>query len=46
MGETFDGLLHPSPTLDFSGLSEFHIDGLVHITTLTNDYYQFDETKL
>lgn len=46
VGETFDGVIAAVTNFGFFvRLSEFHIDGLVHITTLTNDYYQFDETK-
>lgn len=46
VGETFDGVIASVTNFGFFvRLSEFHIDGLVHITTLTNDYYQFDETK-
>jgi ribonuclease R len=26
-------------------LGEFHIDGLVHITSLDNDYFRYDEVK-
>lgn len=46
VGETFDGVIASVTNFGFFvRLSEFHIDGLVHITTLTNDYYHFDETK-
>ena len=29
----------------FVRLSEFHIDGLVHITALEKDYFRYDEVK-
>ncbi len=35
-----------SPTLAFlSSLAEVYVDGLVHITSLGNDYYHFDPAK-
>ena len=46
VGETFDGVIASVTSFGFFvRLSEFHIDGLVHITSLGNDYYHYDETK-
>lgn len=46
VGDSFDGVIASVTSFGFFvRLSEFHIDGLVHITTLKNDYYHFDETK-
>lgn len=46
VGDCFDGVIASVTNFGFFvRLSEFHIDGLVHITSLTNDYYQFDDTK-
>lgn len=46
LGDTFDGVIAAVTSFGFFvRISEFHIDGLVHITTLDNDYYHFDETK-
>lgn len=46
LGDTFDGVIASVTNFGFFvRISEFHIDGLVHITTLNNDYYRFDETK-
>ena len=46
VGDSFEGVIASVTNFGFFvRLSEFHIDGLVHITTLTNDYYQYDETR-
>ncbi|ABG39520.1 RNAse R [Paraglaciecola sp. T6c] len=46
VGDTFDGVIASVTSFGFFvRLSEFHIDGLVHISALDNDFYQFDETK-
>lgn len=46
VGDTFDGVIASVTSFGFFvRLSEFHIDGLVHITSLKNDYYRFEETK-
>ncbi|MBE1301790.1 MAG: ribonuclease R [Alteromonadaceae bacterium] len=46
VGDSFEGVIASVTNFGFFvRLSEFHIDGLVHITSLTNDYYQFDETS-
>lgn len=46
VGDSFEGVIASVTNFGFFvRLCEFHIDGLVHITTLTNDYYQFDETR-
>ncbi|XOV80511.1 MAG: ribonuclease R [Aestuariibacter sp.] len=46
LGDTFDGVIAAVTNFGFFvRISEFHIDGLVHITSLDNDYYHFDEIK-
>ncbi|MGD8111480.1 ribonuclease R [Vibrio sp. TRT 17S01] len=43
VGEVLDGVIANVTSFGFFvRLSELHIDGLVHISTLANDYYQFD----
>jgi ribonuclease R len=46
VGDTFEGVIASVTNFGFFvRLSEFHIDGLVHISALKNDYYQFDAVK-
>lgn len=46
VGDTFEGVIASVTNFGFFvRLTEFHIDGLVHITALKNDYYQFDAVK-
>ncbi|KGQ69632.1 exoribonuclease R [Chelonobacter oris] len=43
VGEEFDGIISTVTGFGlFVRLNDFFIDGLVHISTLDNDYYQFD----
>lgn len=43
VGEEFDGVISNVTSFGcFIRLNELNIDGLVHISSLTNDYYQFD----
>ncbi|MBY7922904.1 ribonuclease R [Vibrio fluvialis] len=43
VGEELDGVIANVTGFGFFvRLTELHIDGLVHISTLANDYYQFD----
>lgn len=43
VGEELDGVIANVTGFGFFvRLSDFHIDGLVHISSLANDYYQFD----
>ncbi|MFR9719808.1 ribonuclease R [Aeromonas diversa] len=43
VGDEFDGVIASVTGFGFFvRLAEIHIDGLVHVSTLTNDYYQFD----
>ncbi len=43
VGEELDGVIANVTSFGFFvRLTELHIDGLVHISTLENDYYQFD----
>ncbi|MCJ2378162.1 ribonuclease R [Vibrio sp. ZSDZ34] len=45
VGEELDGVIANVTGFGFFvRLTELHIDGLVHISTLANDYYQFDPT--
>lgn len=47
VGDSFDGVIASVTSFGFFvRLTEFGIDGLVHITALENDYYHFDEVKL
>ncbi|MBC3767597.1 ribonuclease R [Neptunicella marina] len=47
VGDCFDGVIASVTSFGFFvRLTEFGIDGLVHITALENDYYHFDEVKL
>jgi ribonuclease R len=46
VGDCFEGVIASVTNFGFFvRLTEFHIDGLVHITSLDNDYYHFDEVK-
>lgn len=46
VGDTFDGVIASVTSFGFFvRLTEFHIDGLVHIASLENDYYKFDEVR-
>lgn len=46
VGDTFEGVIASVTGFGFFvRLTEFHIDGLVHISSLENDYYHFDEVK-
>lgn len=46
VGDTFEGVVASVTGFGlFVRLTEYHIDGLVHISSLGNDYYHFDEVK-
>jgi ribonuclease R len=46
VGDVFEGVIASVTNFGFFvRLTEFHIDGLVHISALQNDYYQYDEVK-
>lgn len=46
IGEDMDGVISGVTGFGmFVRLAELHIDGLVHISTLGNDYYQFDPAR-
>ncbi|GAC32534.1 ribonuclease R [Paraglaciecola polaris] len=46
VGDSFEGVIASVTSFGFFvRLTEFHIDGLVHISALDNDFYHFDETK-
>lgn len=46
VGDVFEGVIASVTGFGFFvRLTEFHIDGLVHISSLENDYYHFDEVK-
>lgn len=46
VGETFDGVVASVTGFGlFVRITEYHIDGLVHITSLDDDYYRYDEVK-
>jgi ribonuclease R len=46
VGDVFEGVIASVTNFGFFvRLSEFHIDGLVHITSLGKDYFRFDEVK-
>lgn len=47
VGEVFDGIISGVTGFGmFVELSETYVEGLVHISTLPNDYYQFDSMKM
>lgn len=47
LGEVFSGRISSVTSFGFFvTLDDFYIDGLVHISTLTNDYYHFDADHL
>ena len=47
VGDTFEGVVSSVTNFGlFIRLTEYHIDGLVHITSLDDDYYQFDDVKM
>ena len=44
LGDEFSGSISGVAAFGiFVLLDDFHVDGLVHVSTLTDDYYQFDE---
>lgn len=46
VGSVFEGVVASVTNFGlFVRITEYQIDGLVHITSLGNDYYQFDDTK-
>ena len=46
VGDSFDGVIASVTNFGFFvRLPEFHIDGLVHISSLESDYYRYDEVK-
>ncbi|WP_100658690.1 ribonuclease R [Alteromonas flava] len=46
VGDTFEGVVASVTNFGlFIRITEYHIDGLVHITSLENDYYHYDEVK-
>ena len=47
VGETFTGVISSVTNFGlFVQLNEFFVEGLVHVTTLGNDYYVFDEARM
>ncbi len=47
VGEVFDGVITGVTNFGvFVQLDDLQIDGLVHVTSLSNDYYQFDAGRL
>lgn len=47
VGDTFTGVIATVTSFGlFVRLQELHIEGLVHITSLGKDYYQYDEKRL
>jgi len=46
VGDSFEGVVASVTNFGlFVRLTDFHIDGLVHITSLESDYYHYDEVK-
>ncbi|GGW82575.1 ribonuclease R [Alteromonas halophila] len=46
VGDTFEGVVSSVTGFGlFVRLTEYHIDGLVHITSLDDDFYHYDEVK-
>lgn len=46
LGETFDGIISGVTAFGFFVQLENLVEGLVHVSTLTDDYYRFDEKTL
>jgi ribonuclease R len=43
VGETFDGIISAVTSFGlFVELNEIYVEGLIHVTTLSSDYYHFD----
>lgn len=46
VGDVFDGIVASVTNFGlFVRITDYQIDGLIHITALGNDYYQFDQVK-
>ena len=46
VGDTFEGVVSSVTNFGlFIRITEYHIDGLVHITSLDDDYYRYDDVK-
>ena len=46
VGEEFDGIVTAVTSFGlFVELADLYVEGLVHVTALANDYYQFDKVK-
>ncbi|MCW8108027.1 ribonuclease R [Alteromonas ponticola] len=46
VGATFEGVVSSVTNFGlFVRLTEYHIDGLIHITSLDNDFYHYDNVK-
>lgn len=46
VGDVFDGVVASVTNFGlFVRINDYQIDGLIHITSLSNDYYHFDEVK-
>ncbi len=46
VGEVFDGIITSVTNFGlFVELSDIYVEGLVHVTALTNDYYRFDPVR-
>jgi len=46
VGDTFEGVVSSVTNFGlFVRLTEYHIDGLVHITSLDDDFYHYDQVK-
>ncbi len=46
VGDSFEGVVSSVTNFGlFVRLTEYHIDGLVHITSLGDDYYHYDDVK-
>ncbi|MGK0443785.1 MAG: ribonuclease R [Bermanella sp.] len=47
VGETFDGVISTVTNFGiFVQLDDLYIEGLVHVTNLTSDFYQFDPVRM
>lgn len=47
LGETFDGVVSTVTNFGvFVQLSDLYIEGLIHVTNLTSDFYQFDPVRM
>lgn len=45
-GNVYDVLISSVTSFDFRGVLDNTVEGLVHVTSLVDDYYHFDEKNM